>query len=460
MFSPNSKPLHATGTWSSRRQVSICYAKQKKSLVSDEVLALIEAQEKAFAANDAEREKNKKKKGNQKDKKASSGSETGDPELSIADMDVDEEEINPYKAAKKDKKKKALLDLPTEAVAATEAPADSERKTKLSSKVRLTTSSQPDFVRIALQQVEVVYGDETILKNVSFAIEPSSGYIEKSSSSLRLAYLRQDFIDTLNSSLSLREELLTAFEEENAILRKIAEVENRWLVAGGWWLVAGGWIAEVAFDAEQLELALNDLSLWQEKGRLRGVYNLQPKIQSALVGSFSGGWKMRIGLAKILATDPNIVLLDEPTNHMDLDSTVWLESFLRTLPLPLLICTKIVELEGVSAGGLAGYGGTGGAVTYDNGGYSKYVQRRAERMALWRDTYDKQQRHVKKYRAAPDFLPPPPKDRKFRFRFPAPPARGGERVVEVRGVEHGFGAGRYATLFSGVDFDVMRGERV
>eukprot|EP01031_Cornospumella_fuschlensis_P034869 gene34869-42225_t len=172
MFSPNPKALHATGTWSSRRQVSICYAKQKKSLVSDEVLALIEAQEKAFAANDAEREKNKKKKGNQKDKKASSGAETGDPELSIADTDVDEEEINPYKAAKKDKKKKGLLDLPTEAVAATEAPVDvpSERKTKLSSKVRLTTSSQPDFVRIALQQVEVVYGDETILKNVSFAV--------------------------------------------------------------------------------------------------------------------------------------------------------------------------------------------------------------------------------------------------------------------------------------------------
>ncbi|RYY71126.1 hypothetical protein EON63_21985 [archaeon] len=61
-----------------------------------------------------------------------------------------------------------------------------------------------------------------------YIIHHALGYIEKSSSSLRLAYLRQDIIDTLNTSLTLHEELLTAFAEENAILKKITEAEDRY----------------------------------------------------------------------------------------------------------------------------------------------------------------------------------------------------------------------------------------
>jgi ATPase subunit of ABC transporter with duplicated ATPase domains len=74
------------------------------------------------------------------------------------------------------------------------------------------------------------------------------------------------------------------------------------------------------------------------------------------VKAFSGGWKMRIGLAKILLKDPNILLLDEPTNHLDIDSVEWLESFLRNQNIPMVIvshdrefldrvCNKIVDVE-------------------------------------------------------------------------------------------------------------------
>lgn len=75
------------------------------------------------------------------------------------------------------------------------------------------------------------------------------------------------------------------------------------------------------------------------------------------VGAFSGGWKMRIALAKVLLQDPNIVMLDEPTNHLDLDSVEWLEGFLVEQKIPIVtishdreflnrVSNKIVEVAG------------------------------------------------------------------------------------------------------------------
>ena len=76
----------------------------------------------------------------------------------------------------------------------------------------------------------------------------------------------------------------------------------------------------------------------------------------ALVASFSGGWKMRIGLAKVLLERPDVLLLDEPTNHLDLESVEWLEAFLREQTLAMVIvshdrefldqvCTRIVDTD-------------------------------------------------------------------------------------------------------------------
>lgn len=171
---------------------------------------------------------------------------------------------------------------------------------------------------------------------------------------------------------------------------------------------------------------------------------------------------------------------------LDFDSVLWLEDFLKKQNIPMIIvshdrefldqvCNKIVDVE------------DGKTVSY-TGNYSKFLQQRRERLTTWRERYDKQQRYVQeeekwlrkarndpvialtsqvkqreaqlaKYKASPDYLPPPPKDRKFRFRFPAAP-RCGDLVLEAQGLMHGFGTGKYAVLFKDVDYEVRKGNRI
>jgi hypothetical protein len=126
------------------------------------------------------------------------------------------------------------------------------RKEKGSSRVRFAESSQPDFVMMELDKVGIVFGDDIIIKEASFSVktgerlglvgpngggktsllktlagvtEPTTGDVVKSSRNLRIAFLRQEFIDELVPTRSLKEELFSSFEEEQAILRDIAQCE-------------------------------------------------------------------------------------------------------------------------------------------------------------------------------------------------------------------------------------------
>ncbi len=110
------------------------------------------------------------------------------------------------------------------------------------------------------------------------------------------------------------------------------------------------------------------------------------------VDTFSGGWRMRIGLGKVLLQNPNILLLDEPTNHMDLESVEWLEDFLRSLSVPMVIishdrefldrvCNKIVDTEG------------GSTLSYD-GNYSRFMKLKTSRLDTWQKSYEAQQKRV------------------------------------------------------------------
>jgi ATPase subunit of ABC transporter with duplicated ATPase domains len=191
---------------------------------------------------------------------------------------------------------------------------------------------------------------------------------------------------------SLRDELFTSFIEEQALLKEIEETEAA--------------IAKTTDNPDEMDKVLNKLQELQDRALSRGVYSLEAKVDkvmqsmgfdtedgSSKVGSFSGGWKMRIGLAKILLKDPNILLLDEPTNHLDLDSVYWLEDFLQKQSVPMVIvshdrefldkvCNKIVDVE------------DGTTVSYQ-GNYSKFLDQKRIRIDLWRDKYEKQQRFVK-----------------------------------------------------------------
>jgi ATPase subunit of ABC transporter with duplicated ATPase domains len=227
-------------------------------------------------------------------------------------------------------------------------------------------------------------GKTTQLKVLAGEIEPSFGDVVKSSRSMRIAYLKQEFTDELTLTNTLRQELLTTFATEMKILDGIAAMETE--------------LEQAASDPALLEEKLNKLSDLQEEANVKGVYSIDSRVEKimdqcgfgggdgdSLVSSFSGGWKMRIGIAKILLQEPNALLLDEPTNHLDLESVMWLEHFLVQQSIPIIIvshdrefldqvCNRIVDVE------------EGKTITY-KGNYSKFIMQRQERLNSWRDKY-------------------------------------------------------------------------
>jgi ATPase subunit of ABC transporter with duplicated ATPase domains len=201
-----------------------------------------------------------------------------------------------------------------------------------------------------------------------------------------------------------------------------------------------------------------------------------PETMDGDVGALSGGWKMRVALARILLMRPDVMLLDEPSNHLDLESIIWLEGFLRAYDGALLmtshdrefmnrVVSKIVEIEG------------GELVTY-SGDYDFYERERAIADAHAQAAFDRQQAMLKKelafierFKARASHAAQvqsrvkkldkiekvePPKVRKtVVFDFRSPP-RSGEDVVKLAGVSKAYGSRK---VHDGLDLLLRRGER-
>jgi ATPase subunit of ABC transporter with duplicated ATPase domains len=194
------------------------------------------------------------------------------------------------------------------------------------------------------------------------------------------------------------------------------------------------------------------------------------------VGALSGGWKMRVALARILLMRPDAMLLDEPSNHLDLESLIWLESFLKTYDGALLmtshdreflnrIVTRIVEIDG-------------GALTAYSGDYAFYEQQRAINERQQQAQFERQQamlakeiNFIERFKARASHaaqvqsrvkkldkierVEPPKRRQVVSFDFqPAP--RSGEDVVLLRKVRKRYGS---RIIYDGLDFQVRRRER-
>jgi ATPase subunit of ABC transporter with duplicated ATPase domains len=194
------------------------------------------------------------------------------------------------------------------------------------------------------------------------------------------------------------------------------------------------------------------------------------------VGKLSGGWKMRVALARILLMRPDALLLDEPTNHLDIESIIWLERFLRDFEGALVmtshdreflnrLVTKIVEIDG-------------GDLTTYSGNYDFYERQREVAAAQHEAQYARQQAmlakeqaFIAKFKARASHaaqvqsrvkklekierVEPPRRRKVVEFEFRAPP-RSGEDVVKLEKVAKGYGARR---IYDGLDLLIRRRER-
>jgi len=267
-------------------------------------------------------------------------------------------------------------------------------------------------------------------------------------------------------------------------------------------LAGAGAVSEAGARLAELEVALADPARADEMERLveafgeaqsrfeeLGGYALDARAREILaglgftpemvegdVGALSGGWKMRVALARILLMQPDALLLDEPTNHLDIESILWLEGFLKRFEGALImtshdrefmnrIVSKIVEIDS-------------GSLTVFSGDYDFYVSQRALLDAQAESQYERQQAILAKEEAfiarfkarashaaqvqsrvkkleKIERVEPPKQRKKLRFDFPEAP-RSGEDVVKLEGVSKAYGA---RTIYSDFDYLVRRRER-
>ena len=172
-------------------------------------------------------------------------------------------------------------------------------------------------------------GKSTMLKILAGDFKPDSGQIA-TEKEIKMGFLRQD-ID-FDHGRTVLEEAYEAFTEIKAVEKKLEKINHQL-------------VSRTDYESEAYSQIIEDLSDYTHRFELLGGYNYVGDTEKILLGlgfkredfnnqtdTFSGGWRMRIELAKLLLQSNDILLLDEPTNHLDIESIIWLEGFLRNFP--------------------------------------------------------------------------------------------------------------------------------
>ncbi|HEY8170968.1 MAG TPA: ABC-F family ATP-binding cassette domain-containing protein [Candidatus Limnocylindria bacterium] len=317
-------------------------------------------------------------------------------------------------------------------------------------------------------------GKTTLLELITGDQEPDAGTIARARDTV-IGYLRQEVAETRGTSALA--EVLAGAGEVSGIERRMRHIETE--------------LSDASDEAELAEL-MDEYGRLQHRFEAMGGYGLESEARRILaglgladsdmerdVGEFSGGWMMRIALARLLLQNPDVLLLDEPTNHLDLASVEWLTGFLAEYAGAIVlvshdrdfvneVANRVVELHD-------------GRATEYVGDYADFVEQRTERMAQLEAAARNQQRKIAHTQAFIDrfrykaskarqvqsrvkslekldrVAAPQRRARSVKFRFPEPP-RSGRTVITLADIEKRYGDN--VVYHGDLDLVLERGQRV
>jgi ATP-binding cassette subfamily F protein 3 len=316
-------------------------------------------------------------------------------------------------------------------------------------------------------------GKTTLLEIITGEQDADTGTVARGKDVV-IGYLRQDVADTAGRSVLA--EVLGGAGVVSGIGHRLGHIEAE--------------LAETSDEDELTEL-MAEYGRLQDRFQQLGGYGMEAEARRILaglgfaeadverdIGTFSGGWMMRVALAKLLLANPDVLLLDEPTNHLDLASVEWLQGFLATYAGAIVLVSHDRDFINTIANRIGEL--ARGTLTEYVGDYADFVEQREERIAQLERTAAAQQRKVAqterfierfRYKASKArqvqsrikalerldrVSVPTTRTKSVRFHFPQPP-RSGRTVIRLEGIVKRYGE---LTVYDGLDLVLERGQKV